>query len=262
MLVRADRGRCVVSTFRHKGRHDVRLTLLPDSAVDALAQQVGVPAVPGVLLDPVDPQLTHRDTTFADPLSQIRMLGQRRSVAACSRARSPSAPSTVACSPTACSKSASPSPYIFGAGSPGTIQLRQSRSASARWRRSPSNDMVDGGTERRANCSGPQPLALHQQGQPITAQVVLQRRQLAVRTDSVTVAGISPPDLPTCRGRRSPDSSVRARPSSGHGAGQERAPQAIQLSAHRLLVSLTSGPVPGEARSRCPGRRSHIGCPR
>ena len=33
-------------------------------------------------------------------------------------------------------------------------------------------------------------------------------------------------------------------------------------SAHRLLVSLTSGPVPGEARSRRPGCRSHFGCPR
>jgi hypothetical protein len=32
--------------------------------------------------------------------------------------------------------------------------------------------------------------------------------------------------------------------------------------AHRLLVSIAPGPVPGEARSRCPGRRSHIGCPR
>ena len=33
-------------------------------------------------------------------------------------------------------------------------------------------------------------------------------------------------------------------------------------STHRLLVPLTSEPVPGEARFRRPGRRSHIGCPR
>src|SRR5665647_2398851 len=32
--------------------------------------------------------------------------------------------------------------------------------------------------------------------------------------------------------------------------------------AHRLLVALTSGPVPGEARSRRPGCRSLFGCPR
>jgi hypothetical protein len=36
----------------------------------------------------------------------------------------------------------------------------------------------------------------------------------------------------------------------------------LATSAIRLLVSLALGPVPGEARSRCPVRRSQIGCPR
>src|SRR5512132_2086420 len=112
------------------------------------------------------------------------------SVAACSRARSANASSTSACSATAPSKSASPAPYNFGAGSPGRIQLRQSRSTSARWRSSPSNDMVDGGTDRRASCSGSNPLALHLQGQSVVPQVVLQRRQLAVRAHSATVASV------------------------------------------------------------------------
>jgi len=43
--------------------------LLPDPAVDAFAQQVGVPAVAGVLLDPVNPQLPHGDALPAHPLA-------------------------------------------------------------------------------------------------------------------------------------------------------------------------------------------------
>ena len=34
------------------------------------------------------------------------------------------------------------------------------------------------------------------------------------------------------------------------------------LHDQRLLVSLGLGPVPGQARSRCPVRRSHFVCPR
>ena len=37
---------------------------LADAAVDAFAQQVGVPAVPGVLLDPVNQQLPNGDTVL------------------------------------------------------------------------------------------------------------------------------------------------------------------------------------------------------
>jgi hypothetical protein len=38
----------------------VGLASVPHPAVDALSQQVGVPAVAGVLLDPVHPQLPHK----------------------------------------------------------------------------------------------------------------------------------------------------------------------------------------------------------
>jgi hypothetical protein len=37
---------------------------LADAAVDAFAQQVGVPAVPGILLDPVYQQLPDGDTVL------------------------------------------------------------------------------------------------------------------------------------------------------------------------------------------------------
>jgi hypothetical protein len=46
---------------------------LPDAAVDALAEQVGVPAVSGVLLDPVDPDLADGDAVLAHPLAQIEV---------------------------------------------------------------------------------------------------------------------------------------------------------------------------------------------
>jgi hypothetical protein len=45
-------------------------------AVDAFAQQVGVPAVPGVLLDPVYQQLLTAIPSFPLTLAWIRMLGQ------------------------------------------------------------------------------------------------------------------------------------------------------------------------------------------
>ena len=50
---------------------------LTDAAVDALAQQVGVPAVPRVLLDPVHQQLPDGDVVLSQPFAQIRMLGDR-----------------------------------------------------------------------------------------------------------------------------------------------------------------------------------------
>jgi hypothetical protein len=51
---------------------------LPDPAVDALAQQVGVPAMAGVLLDSVNPQLPDGDTLPAHPRAQVRVPGQHR----------------------------------------------------------------------------------------------------------------------------------------------------------------------------------------
>src|SRR6266536_2684857 len=50
--------------------------LLPYPAVDAFAQQIGVPAVAGVLLDPVNPQLPDSDAVLTHPRAQIRILGQ------------------------------------------------------------------------------------------------------------------------------------------------------------------------------------------
>jgi hypothetical protein len=46
-------------------------------SVDALAQQVGVPAVTGILLDPVHHQLPNCDPVLRQTLAQIRVLGQR-----------------------------------------------------------------------------------------------------------------------------------------------------------------------------------------
>jgi hypothetical protein len=45
--------------------------LLPYPAVDAFAQQIGVPAVAGVLLDPVNPQLPDSDAVLTYPCAQI-----------------------------------------------------------------------------------------------------------------------------------------------------------------------------------------------
>jgi len=47
------------------------------SPVEALAQQVGVPAVPGILFDSVHHELPHGDPVLAETLAQIRVLGQR-----------------------------------------------------------------------------------------------------------------------------------------------------------------------------------------
>jgi len=51
---------------------------LPYPAVDALAQQVGVAAVAGVLIDPVNPNLPDGDALPAKPRAQVRVPGQHR----------------------------------------------------------------------------------------------------------------------------------------------------------------------------------------
>jgi hypothetical protein len=49
---------------------------LPHPAVDTFAQQIGVPAVTGVLFDPVDPELADSDAALAHPRAQILVRGQ------------------------------------------------------------------------------------------------------------------------------------------------------------------------------------------
>lgn len=85
------------------------MVLLSHSPVDPLAEQVGVPAVTGMLLDPVHHELSHCDPALAQPLVQIRMLCQR-GVGRGLLARAAYAASTLSCSPIALSKSASRSP--------------------------------------------------------------------------------------------------------------------------------------------------------
>ena len=149
------------------------------AAVSARTPRSGAPAAPGRRWRPSH---TH---------AQIRMLRPaRRRWLPARRARSAYAPSTSACSATAPSKSASRRAVQLRWESPGRIQPRQSRSTSARCRSRPSSDMVDGGTDRRASCSGVEILAFHQQGQSVVRQVVLQRRQLAFRACTGAVAGI------------------------------------------------------------------------
>jgi hypothetical protein len=46
---------------------------------------------------------------------------------------------------------------------------------------------------------------------------------------------------------------------SASRAGRIARAERIRSSA---TCSIDPGPVPGKGRSRCPGRRSHIGCPR
>jgi hypothetical protein len=50
---------------------------LAHPSIDALAQQVGVSAVSGILLDPVHHQLPNCDPVPSQTLAQIRVLGQR-----------------------------------------------------------------------------------------------------------------------------------------------------------------------------------------
>jgi len=50
--------------------------LLSDPAVDAFAQQIRVPAVPGILFDPVHLQLAHGDVLAADALPKILVPGE------------------------------------------------------------------------------------------------------------------------------------------------------------------------------------------
>jgi hypothetical protein len=71
---------------RSRGASSGRVLLLPYSAVGALAQQIGVPAVSCGLLDAVNPALTDGDAVLPHPLARIRVLGQHR-VGSCLFAR-------------------------------------------------------------------------------------------------------------------------------------------------------------------------------
>src|SRR6478736_1765081 len=74
----APTGRRVFRDLRHPAVRATAPGSLPDAAVDALAQQVGVPAVPGVLLDPVHLELPHRDAVRTEALAQVRVRGDDR----------------------------------------------------------------------------------------------------------------------------------------------------------------------------------------
>jgi hypothetical protein len=52
--------------------------LLPHPPVDTFAQQISVPTVAGVLIDPVNPKLPDSDPVPAQPRAQIRVPGQHR----------------------------------------------------------------------------------------------------------------------------------------------------------------------------------------
>jgi hypothetical protein len=116
-----------------------------------------VPAVSGVLLDPVNPQLPDGDAVLPHPLAQIRMLGQHciggrllaSEIGECVVDKRLLSGRSFEVGITR--------PVQLRCRVPGRIQLRQSRSTSARWRSGPSKDMVDGGTDRRASCSGSNP---------------------------------------------------------------------------------------------------------
>lgn len=130
---------------------------LADPSVHALAQQVGVAAVAGVLVDPVHQQFPHGDPVLPDALAQIRVRGERGVGGGLLALQVGEGRVDPACSATASRKSASRAPYSFGSGSPSPSQLRQSLSTSARCRSSPSSDIVDGGTDLRASCSASSP---------------------------------------------------------------------------------------------------------
>jgi len=97
--------------------HEVLLLTYP--TVDAFAQQIGVPAVTGVLLDAVDPQLPDGDAVLPHPFAEIRVLGQhcvgRRlltsEIGECAVDNRLVSDGSV--------EVPSPVPYNFGAGSPG-----------------------------------------------------------------------------------------------------------------------------------------------
>jgi hypothetical protein len=113
--------------------------------------------VSGVLLDPVNPQLPDGDAILSHPLAQIRMLDQHR---ISGRLLASEIGESVLDNRLLSDRSFEVGitrPVQPRRRIPSKIQLRQSRSTSARWRSSPSNDMVDGGTDRRANCSGSNP---------------------------------------------------------------------------------------------------------
>ena len=108
---------------------------------------------------------------------------------------------------TAPSKSASPEPNSRGTSWPAIITRNVKRSPSARCRTSPSSDIVDGSTERRAMASASRPAHFSSK---------VRRMQ---RRDSASVARSSPSLGPCSRG------------SSSDGL-----PSAVNMSARRVVA--------------------------
>lgn len=134
------------------------ILLLPHPPVDALPQQIRMAAVSCVLLDTMQQDLPDGDAFSANPFPEVQVLGQEGiGVGLLAHQVSEGGIDdllirygTVEIGVTA--------PYRLLPGSPLMTQLRQSRSTSAKCRNSPSRDIDEGGTERRASCSGLSPL--------------------------------------------------------------------------------------------------------
>ena len=184
---RGRRTRGLGQLSQSRAAEPVRRDLLPDPAVDALAQQVGVPAVARVLLDPVHEQLPNRDRRPSPARLPRSGSGHVASVAACSRARSAYAASPRPVRPTAPSKSPSPSPYSYTAaeGSPSPDPVVSS----------PAPPRRDGGRGRAATSSTAEPT-----GGPVA-------RRPGPRTSSAGSGG-SPPGSPVASPTRRRAGSV------------------------------------------------------
>jgi hypothetical protein len=116
-----------------------------------------VTAVPRILLDPVHQDLSYGDAVLADAFTEVHMTSER--VVGFGLLARQSGPSGI-------------DHFLVGdrvveVRVAPTVDLRQRRAvgdpvapvpfASARWRISPSSDIVDGGTERVAICSAVKP---------------------------------------------------------------------------------------------------------
>ena len=130
----------------------------PVDAVDALAQQVGVAVVAGVLLDHVDedparscrPRRPARASTSSSERGRRRSRGQR-SHSRCHVVNASSASAVVDVVEVAVGSSSG----SRAAGRPRRrSRANQLRSTSAMWRTRPSSDIVDGGTPRSAAARG------------------------------------------------------------------------------------------------------------
>src|SRR5260221_3764356 len=152
--------------------------LLPYPAVDAFAQQISVPAVAGVLLDPVNPQLPDSDAPLTHPRAQIRILGQ---YCICCRLFTSKIGECVLDQRLLCNGSVE-------VGIPRSVQLRcwvsrQNPVAPGPLPLGKMAEQTQPGHARRPHLPPRQvlpiqPLGLHLQGQSVVPQVVPQGRQL------------------------------------------------------------------------------------